>query len=176
MRVIDQCFDQLSHCYKYIQTIESGCGKRGVLLADNITNKAYLKLNKPLQDCYQHRLQARIHFADRLEYVSPALIAQSIFSGAAASDMGQMFAYDKSIYDHFAIWRDYLDALTFRHNDRITRKEFHGLPQGGFWLVIDKQTLWLRLVALLMGSAFLFIIAFIRLNKNIPTSLIDSIC
>lgn len=63
---------------------------------------------KPLEDRYWNQLQQRISAEDKLDYYSPALLAQSIFN-RAASDQQQMFAYDGSIYDHFALWWDYID-------------------------------------------------------------------
>ena len=34
IRIIDLCFDQLSNSYKYLHAIETECGKKGLLLAD----------------------------------------------------------------------------------------------------------------------------------------------
>lgn len=34
IRIIDICFDQLSGSYKYLHTIETECGKKGLLLTD----------------------------------------------------------------------------------------------------------------------------------------------
>jgi hypothetical protein len=36
IKVVDQGYDQLSKSFKYIHTIETDCGKRGLLLADRI--------------------------------------------------------------------------------------------------------------------------------------------
>jgi len=34
IKIIDLCFDQLSGSYKYLHAIETECGKKGLLLAD----------------------------------------------------------------------------------------------------------------------------------------------
>jgi hypothetical protein len=36
IKVVDQGYDQLSHNFKYIHTIDTGSGERGMLLADEI--------------------------------------------------------------------------------------------------------------------------------------------
>ena len=36
VRLVDMGYDQLSHSFKYIHTVETSCGKRGLLLADKI--------------------------------------------------------------------------------------------------------------------------------------------
>ena len=36
VKLIDVGYDHLSHSFKYIHTIETACGKRGLLLADKI--------------------------------------------------------------------------------------------------------------------------------------------
>lgn len=36
INVVDQCYDVMSHSFKYIHTIETPCGCRGLLMADKI--------------------------------------------------------------------------------------------------------------------------------------------
>jgi len=41
IKVINQHFDKITHSYKYIHTVETDCGDRGLIVADEIiTNQA----------------------------------------------------------------------------------------------------------------------------------------
>ena len=41
IRIIDQCYDVMSHTYKYVHTIDTPCGYKGLL----ITNKIYTAMS-----------------------------------------------------------------------------------------------------------------------------------
>jgi len=41
VKVIDQCYDKLSHTFKYIHTIETCCGEKGLLLAEAILSRGH---------------------------------------------------------------------------------------------------------------------------------------
>ena len=36
INVLDQCYDVITHTYKYVHTIETACGYKGLLVADRI--------------------------------------------------------------------------------------------------------------------------------------------
>jgi hypothetical protein len=36
VRIVDQVFDYISHSYKYIHTVETACGVRGLLVIEGI--------------------------------------------------------------------------------------------------------------------------------------------
>lgn len=104
----------------------------------------------PYEARYEQQLGRRLAAADRLDYYSPALLLQSVLARAAASDMGQMAAYNRSIYDHFARWRDYLDERTFLRHNLLTQADFAGLPRQDFRPAINYAQLNARLLALLL--------------------------
>ena len=103
---------------------------------------------QPAENRYQRQLSQRLAAADRLDYFSPALLLQSILHRAAASDLGQLAAYDRSTYAHFARWRDYLDERTYLRHNILTQRDFDQLPREDFRPVIDYPALRARLLAL----------------------------
>ncbi len=106
------------------------------------------KAVKPFEDVYHRQLADRIRIADRFDYGSPAVLAQSVFNRLSASDMQQMLAYDTSMYEHFARWRDYLDNRIYLHRNILAKSDFDNLPRSAFRPVIDYRAINYRLMAL----------------------------
>ncbi|GAB3221342.1 DUF3526 domain-containing protein [Spirosoma arcticum] len=127
---------------------------------------------KPFEDAYHRQLANRIRIADRYDYCSPAVLAQSICNRASASDMQQMLAYDTSMYEHFARWRDYLDNRIYLHRNSLTKVDFEHLPHYTFRPVIDYIPINNRLVTLVLLMVLLTGLCW-RLLKRNDLSLLD---
>jgi len=50
VRIVDQVYDQFSHSYKYIHTIQTSCGEQGLLIADTFISTAAIAADTPDSD------------------------------------------------------------------------------------------------------------------------------
>lgn len=122
---------------------------------------------EPIEKQYHQLLQQRMQATSKLNYASPALLSQSIFNSAGASDMNQMLAYDTASWHYFKKWNSYLDDRIFFNENKFTKKDFEKLPQYVFKPVIDYPGILYKLVMLLAWSAVLFLLGW-RLLRQLP--------
>lgn len=114
-----------------------------------VTDNRIEQVEKP----YFTNLTHRLHTSGRFNYLSPALLSGEIFTTLTASDLGQMYTFDKATWDNFKSWNAYLDNLTFFNGNRMGIADFDKLPQFTFNPVINyKKTAFMLVILFFWGS------------------------
>ncbi|MBX2923867.1 MAG: ABC transporter permease subunit [Chitinophagaceae bacterium] len=113
---------------------------------------------------YLRVLEDRIRTAGKFNYCSPALLMQSILTGAAASDHKQIYAFDTASWHYFKTWNSYLDDRIFFKNNRFTKADFDNLPVYTFKPVVDYRQVVFSLLVLLATGLVLLAVSLLRLS------------
>ncbi|MCB2410529.1 ABC transporter permease [Hymenobacter lucidus] len=120
----------------------------------------------PLAAAYAHGLQARYDLVERLNWLSPAINAQSSFNALAGSDLPTHLAFQRSATHYHDSLRAFYYPFLFRQAE-FTHADYAREPRHSFTSLAEVATARRGLPTLLLSVAALFGLGLLLLRRPI---------